>query len=205
MKWRVYLERYRMQKKKERVQDLIGIKELRSSGVLRKEREEEVVVFLLEAENLSVLSEAAIRQKVYGLMTILKGITELELCCVNSRENFTENKRYLKRRMEAEKNPAVRQLLQLDLEMLETMERQNSGAREFLLFVRLSRENTRDVGSLLTRVERAFREQAIRVKRAEKEDMKRILSVYFAQHVTPERLADYDGERWVYRYEETAE
>ena len=197
MKWKVHLERHQLQKKKERVQDLIGIKELRSSGVLREEREEEVLVFLLEAENLSVLSEAAIHRKIYGLMTILKGITDLELCCVNSRENFTENKRYLKRRMEEEKNPAVRQLLLSDLDFLETMEQHNSGAREFLLLLRLSRENTRDMESVLNRVERAFREQAIRVKRAEKEDMKRILAVYFAQPFTPERLADYDGERWV--------
>ena len=88
--------------------------------------------------------------------------------------------------------------------MLEMMERQNSGAREFLLLLRLDEDRSREMASVLSRVERAFREQSIRVKRAEKEDIKRILSIYFAQMYMPEGMEDYDGERWVNLYAEEA-
>ena len=191
------------ERQRKSVEDLIGITAVTGSGVRRKNPEEELVVFLLEPDNLSVLSESSLNRKVYGLMTILNGLTDLELCCVNSKENFTENKRYLKKRMAEEKNPKVQKLLQHDLEFLEQMEQRNTGAREFLLLLRLKKENTRELANVLSRVEKAFREQDIRVKRAAKEDMKRILSVYFAQQMAGTFLEDYDGERWVMAYEET--
>ena len=83
------------------------------------------------------------------------------------------------------------------------MEQRNTGAREFLLLLRLKKENTRELANVLSRVEKAFREQDILVKRAAKEDMKRILSVYFAQQMAGTFLEDYDGERWVIPDEET--
>lgn len=105
--------------------------------------------------------------------------------------------------MAEEKNPKVQKLLQHDLEFLEQMEQRNTGAREFLLLLRLKKENTRELANVLSRVEKAFREQDILVKRAAKEDMKRILSVYFAQQMAGTFLEDYDGERWVIPDEET--
>ena len=47
-------------------------------------------------------------------MTVIKGMAELEMLCVNSRENFEDNKRFLKMRLEEEENPAIRKLLQQD-------------------------------------------------------------------------------------------
>lgn len=95
-------------------------------------------------------------------------------------------------------------LLQQELRELEEMEHSRVGSREFLLLLRLNREDIRDLGPLLNRVEKAFREQAIRVRRAQEEDLKRILSVYFTQSFSVNNLEDYDGERWVMTNEETA-
>ena len=203
MQMKAYWERWVQKQQRKSVKELIGITAVTGSGVYRKNPEEELVVFLLEPDNLSVLSKASLKRKVYGLMTVLKGLTDLELCCVNSKENFTDNKRYLKKRMAEEKNPKVQKLLQHDLEFLEQMEQRNTGAREFLLLLRLKKENTRELANVLSRVEKAFREQDILVKRAAKEDMKRILSVYFAQQMAGTFLEDYDGERWVIPDEET--
>ena len=49
----------------------------------------------------------------------------------------------------------------------------------------------------LSRIEKSLNEQGFSVKRADKEDIKRILAVYFEQNVTTEKFEDFDGERWV--------
>ena len=43
----------------------------------------------------------------------------------------------------------------------------------------------------------APQEQEFSVKRANKEDVKRILAVYYEQNVTTERFEDFDVERWI--------
>ena len=195
---------YQRKRQKKSVQELLGIARITEYGLWRTDGVG-LIIFLLEPDNLSVLSEAGVAQKVYGLMMVLKGLTELELCCVNSKENFSENKRYLKKRMAEEKNARVQNLLRADLEMLEAMEQEDSGAREFLVIIRIKAEEARELGHILSRVEKAFREQAIRVKRVDEQDLKRILSVYFSQLRAGESLEDYDGERWVTFYEDTKE
>ena len=195
---------YQKNRQKKSVQELLGIARITEHGIWRTNGDG-LIIFLLEPDNLSVLSEAGVAQKIYGLMMVLKGLTELELCCVNSKENFSENKRYLKKRMAEEKNSKVQNLLRADLEMLEAMEREECGAREFLVIIRFHENEVRELGPILSRVEKAFREQAIRVRRAETEDLKRILSVYFSQIVAAEGLEDYDGGRWVTFCEETKE
>ena len=82
-------------RKEETAQGLLGIKELLEYGV-RTCRKEELAYFLIRPSNLSVLSEESLSARIYGLMTVLKGITEIEMMCLNSRENFEDNKRYLK-------------------------------------------------------------------------------------------------------------
>ena len=49
----------------------------------------------------------------------------------------------------------------------------------------------------LGRIEKNLRDQGFSVKRSDKEDVKRILAVYFEQNVTTERFEDFDGERWI--------
>ena len=99
-----------MSKRKEgTTQELLGIKELLEYGV-RTYRKEELAYFLIRPSNLSVLSEESLSARIYGLMTVLKGITEIEMMCLNSRENFEDNNRCLKERMEEESNQAVRKL-----------------------------------------------------------------------------------------------
>ena len=111
---------YQKNRQKKSVQELLGIARITEHGIWRTNGDG-LIIFLLEPDNLSVLSEAGVAQKIYGLMMVLKGLTELELCCVNSKENFSENKRYLKKRMAEEKNSKVQNLLRADLEMLEAM------------------------------------------------------------------------------------
>lgn len=156
-----------------------------------------LVYFIIKPTNISVLSEASIAARIYALMTVLKGMAEIEMLCLNSRENFEDNKRFLRNRIEQEDNPTVRKLLEADLTFLDRIQVQMATAREFLIVIRLQDEKPNEVFPYLNRIEKTLREQGFSVKRAEKEDIKRILAVYFEQNLTTEKFEDFDGERWV--------
>ena len=126
-----------------------------------------------------------------------KGITEIEMMCLNSRENFEDNKRYLKNRAEEETNPTVRKLLELDAGHLDRMQVQMATAREFIFVLRLKNEKDSNIYAYLSNIEKSIKEQGFTVKRATKADYMRILSVYFEQNVTSDFLQDYDGEKWI--------
>jgi len=160
-------------------------------------RGDELVYFIIKPTNISVLSEASISARIYALMTVLKGMAELEFLCLNSRENFEDNKRFLKSRMEQENNPAVRRPLEHDLTHLDRIQVQMATAREFLVVIRLKGEKENEVVPYLNRIEKTLREQGFSTKRADKEDIRRLLAVYFEQNVTTEKFEDFDGERWI--------
>ena len=175
---------------------LIGTREV-MDYCLETYRSDRIVYFMIKPTNISVLSEESISARIYALMTVLKGLVELEFLCLNSRESYEDNKRFLRSRFEKEDNPAVQKLLELDIIHLDRIQVQMATAREFLVIIRLRNEKDSEVFPFLNRIEKILREQGFIAKRADKEDIKRILAVYFEQNVTSEKFEDYDGERWV--------
>ncbi|WP_195597390.1 hypothetical protein [Enterocloster bolteae] len=157
----------------------------------------ELVYFIVKPTNISVLSEASVGARIYALMTVLKGVAEIEMLCLNSRESFEDNKRFLKSQMEQEENPVIRRLLEQDQTHLDRIQVQMATAREFLIMLRLKDEKESDIFPYLSRIEKSLKEQSFSVKRADKEDIKRILAVYYEQNVTTEKFEDFDGERWI--------
>ena len=157
----------------------------------------ELVYFIVKPSNISVLSEASIGARIYALMTVLKGVAEIEMLCLNSRESFENNKQFLKMRMEQEDNPVIRKLLEKDQNHLDRIQVQMATAREFLILIRLKDEKESEVFPYLSRIEKSLKEQGFSVKRADKEDIKRLLAVYYEQNVTTEKFEDFDGDRWI--------
>ena len=157
----------------------------------------ELVYFMVRPSNISVLSEASVGARIYALMTVLKGVAEIEMLCLNSRESFEDNKQFLRIRMEREQNPMVRKLLEKDQTHLDRIQVQMATAREFLILIRLKGEKETEVFPYLSRIEKSLKEQGFSVKRAGREDIKRILAVYYEQNVTTERFEDFDWERWI--------
>lgn len=158
---------------------------------------DELVYFMIRPTNLSVLSESSVGARVYALMNVLKGVAEIEMLCLNSRENFEENKGFLRRRAEEERNPVIRQLLERDQIFLDRIQVQMATAREFLILIRLRNQKGKDVFSYLDRIEKSLKEQGFDSRRADEEDIKRILAVYYEQNVTSEKFEDFDGQRWI--------
>lgn len=157
----------------------------------------ELVFFMIKPTNISVLSESSVGARIYALMNVLKGIAEIEMLCLNSRENFEGNKTHLRSRMEAEQNPVIRKLLLQDATALDRMQVQMATAREFLIIIRLRDEKESEVQPYLSRIEKSLKDQGFTTKKADEADIKRLLGVYYEQNVTTEKYEDFDGERWV--------
>ena len=189
----------RKQKQKERqkqsTKKLIGIDEITDYSL--KTPYGELVYFIIHPTNISVLSDESVSARVYALMTVLKGIAEIEMLCLNSKENFDDNKQYLKKRIEMEQNPIIRKLLQQDSTNLDRMQVQMATAREFLIIIRLKDEKESNLFPYLARIEKSLKDQGFAARRADNSDIKRLLGVYYEQNVTTEKYEDYDGERWM--------
>ncbi len=166
---------------------LIGTREV-IDYCLETYRSDRLVYFMIKPTNISVLWEESISARIYALMAVLKGMAELEFLCLNSRESYEDNKHFLRNRMELETNPAVRSLLEQDLVHIDRIQVQMATAREFLVIIRLHNEKESEVFSYLSRIEKILREQGFIAKRADKEDIKRLLAVYFEQNVTTEKF-----------------
>ena len=183
------------EKQKQSTRELIGIDEITDYSF--KTPYGELIYFIIHPTNISVLSEESITARIYALMTVLKGIAEIEMLCLNSKENFDDNKQYLKRRIEMEQNHVIRNLLKQDSINLDRLQVQMATAREFLIIIRLKDEKESNIFSYLSRIEKSLKDQGFAARRADNQDIKRLLGVYYEQNVTTEKYEDYDGERWI--------
>jgi hypothetical protein len=93
--------------------------------------------------------------------------------------------------------PEVRSLLEQENRHLDRIQVQMATTREFLIIVRLRDQKQREVFPYLGRIEKLLSEQGFKIRRADGEDIKRLLAIYFAQNVTTEHFEDFDGERWI--------
>ncbi|MPM41575.1 hypothetical protein SDC9_88230 [bioreactor metagenome] len=191
------MNRKRKQEAREKAstRQLIGIEDITGHSLVTPHGE--LVFFMVKPTNISVLSDSSIGARIYALMNVLKGISDIEMLCLNSRENFEGNKSYLKARMDAEQNPVIRKLLAQDMTALDRMQVQMATARKFLIIIRLRGEKEKDVQPYLSRIEKSLKDQGFTARRAGETDIKRLLGVYYEQNVTTEMYEDYDGERWV--------
>lgn len=189
------LSQQRTDREKASTRQLMGIDDITSHSLVTSYGE--LVFFMIKPTNISVLSETSVGARIYALMNVLKGIAEIEMLCLNSRENFEDNKSHLKSRMDTEQNPVIRKLLQQDATALDRMQVQMATAREFLIIIRLRKEKESEVQPYLSRIEKSLKDQGFITKKANESDIKRLLGVYYEQNVTTEKYEDYDGERWV--------
>ena len=185
-----------LQKKKKSTRELMNVDRI-SDFSLHCLQGSEIVFFIVQPTNISVLSSENLSARIYSLMNVLNGFTEIEMLCLDSRETFENNKRFLHERAAKEDIPELRSLLEQEGRYLDRLQVQMATTREFLIIVRLKDQKKQEVFPYLGRIEKLLSEQGFKVRRADGEDIKRILAVYFAQNVTTEHFEDFDGERWI--------
>ena len=180
-------------------QAMLGVKSFSRNGI-QPNGYGEIVYFLVKPTNISVLSRVSVGQKVKQLMQLLTVQPDIEIICLDARENFDDNKLYLDARLEDETNALIRELLERDKVFLDEIQVQMSTAREFLFAVRMRNESDEQSFSTLNRIEKSINEQGFDCNRAEKDDVKRILSRYFGINTDETQLDAHDGdtamEKW---------
>lgn len=154
------------------------------------------VFFLIRPDNLSVLSEDAIRQRVGNLANLISNRDEVTLLALDSRASFRYNKLFYQTRLEEETEPSIRRLLQLDLEHLDEIQVSSASKREFVIALRVS-EKERNDPAVLHQMEKSISNENIPVRLAEREDIKRLLSVYYLGEAAGTAVENVDGEQAV--------
>ena len=84
--------------KRASTREFIGAKEITDYSLVTY-GQGELVYFIVQPTNVAVLSAESIRVRIYALMTVLKGVAEIEMLCLNSRESFEDNKQFLRSRI----------------------------------------------------------------------------------------------------------
>lgn len=174
---------------------LMGIDQFTENGL--KVGRSELVYFLIQPDNLSVLSAEGIRGKVVALTDLLRSVESVRLLALDSRESFQNNKNWYRQRMEREANPALRELLRQDAAHLDAIQTTTASAREFALVFELDRQKEENARSQMTRLEKSIRDKGFHVRQASQQDLMRLLAVYYQQDVTTDIFDGTDGERWV--------
>lgn len=190
----------RMKKGNLSTKDMLGVKSFSRNGI-QTNGHGEVVYFTVKPTNISVLSRVAVGIKIKHLMQLLSAQPDIEIICLDARENFDDNKLYLDARLEDETNPRIRDLLERDKVFLDEIQVQMSTAREFMFAVRLRNESDEQSFANLNRIEKSINEQGFDCVRVEKDDVKRVLSRYFGINTDEKQLDDHDGDtamqKWI--------
>ena len=183
---------------KKSTREEIGAVNIESNGV-ETNKNDFLVYFLVQPDNIAVLSETAVRTKIIALSGVIKGYDCIEFSCINSRENFDSNKNLYKERLEKEHSQKVRELLEKDIAHLDRVQIQTASAREFLFILRFKNYNfeSNDVQTGISRMEKLLKDEGFTSRLATKDDIKRLYAVYYVQNITQIYFDDYDGERFV--------
>ena len=181
-------------KKLKSTRELINAKTI-SNDSLKLFNDDEIVFFVIQPQNLSVMSQENIGAKIFSLTNVLKGLADMEMICLNSRDNFEDNKLFIKKRISEETDEVIINLLKKDLYHLDQIQTQTA-SRLFLLAVRIKPNDQVETVALIHRIEKLIKLQNLQVEKANKEQIKNMLAVYFEQNVTSDQFEDYEGMRW---------
>ena len=181
-----------MAKKKNSVQALMGFERFTNYGI--KTEKAEIAFFSVEPTNISVLSEVNIDNKIHHLMTLLTSVPFLEIMALDSFEYFDSNKAYVKARLQEEQNGSIRKLLLADLDFLDGIQIEMSTARQFLFAVRFKREKENVIFNRINEVDKIFKDNGFIVRRMNKNDIKRMLAIYFGTSISGDMIEDIEGE-----------
>ena len=187
--------RKKKDKRRQSAQQLMGIKKITDYCISTDAGD--LVFYIVRPSNLGVLPANAICARIEALKNVLSTQANIELLALNSRESFTQNRAFYHDRLQQETNPEIRRLLEQDRQHLDEMQVEMKLAREFYLVVRLKDEKRETVYSLLSTIEESLHKSGLPVRRAGREDLKRILALYFEENTTSERMEDYDGQRFL--------
>ncbi len=182
-------------KNKKSAQNLFGLQSIGKYGL--KTDKSGLAFFSIQPTNISVLSVENIDVKIHHMMTLLSLIPDLEIICLDSCQCFDENKQNIHYRLNKEENEKVRKLLKKDLLFLDDIQLEMSTARQFVFCIRLKDMKDEQIFQYINRTEKIISEHGFEVRRMNKNDIKRMLAIYFEISVHGDELSDIEGETYM--------
>lgn len=158
--------------RKKSTRQLIGIDDIKNGSVVTADGE--LAFYFVHPSNLNVLPEQGVRAKVQELLGVLKGMAELELLALDSKESFQDNRQFYRQRLEEEDMPAIRGLLVQDRQHLDSVQTTMASSREFCFVLRRRKtDGTMNYAPL----EQQFRDCGFVVQRAEGQRLLELLAI----------------------------
>ena len=179
-------------------QELMGIKAFTKYGL--KVGKQELVFYLVQPTNISVLSPENIEIKVHHLQMVLSALPDIEIQCTDSCECFDDNRYYIKYRIERETNPKVIDILKKDLDFIDNIRTETSTARQFLFIMRCKSAKPEQLMTAANRTEKIIADQGFEVKRMSKSEIKRFLAICFDASMDGDKMPDYDGQQYIEQF-----
>ena len=183
------------ERKRRSLQELFGLSNFGQYGL--QTARDEVVFFRVEPVNITVLSQANTEAKINSLMLVLMQLPNLEICCLDVAECFDNNKHFLQQRIVEERNPKIKSILMKDLAWLDQAQIEISNARQFLFAAHFRNLNDAQMLQEVNRIDKTIRDQGFEVQRMPKDEIKRMLAVYFGTLRQAGQIADFDGMEYL--------
>ena len=123
------MKKQKKDKRRQSTQQLMGVKKITDYCISTDAGD--LVFYIIKPTNISVLPAGAVSAKIRALQNTLSAQAGVELLAMNSRESFNATCLFYHDRMQEEKNPAIRSLLEQDRAFLDEKQVQMTLAREF--------------------------------------------------------------------------
>ena len=185
-----------LRKRKSSTRKLLNLKTIRESRIIGYNNHQ-LLYYSIVPYNLSVLSNDNIESKIFELMNLIRSTDNVEILCLNNRENFRFNKEYLLKRIQQESVNSIRKLLKKELNHIEDIQLRTATARSFLIGIRIRKTDAREIAQDISMMEKTFLQEGFTMQKLSQDELKTLLAVYFEQNVTTEKFESFDGERWL--------
>lgn len=164
------------------------------------------VALLIKPTNINVLSDEVVISKITSLMNVLKTVSDVELLCVNSTQNYDDNISYLNNLVKTESNIILQDLNKKTIDFLNSIRVNMATNREFFVQMTFNASNTTDDtrSSAVRRTLQQLREGGFIVRLANNEDYKRILTIYYDSAFNDD-YSDYDGLKYITESDEVTQ
>ena len=170
----------------------IGIVTITDRGELIKTDDSKTIFFRVEPSNLSVLSETSIRTKIINLAKLAKVMGGIQMYALDDRENYSANRKFIRDRIDEETIPEIRQILEKEEKYIKTIEADSSSARIFLISFRIVPQLETKIMNELNHFKQLASQSQLSVQQLNKEDIKKLLAVYFKHDTTSDTFPDID-------------
>lgn len=177
-------------KAKASIRNSIGIVGI-GDGVLVKSDGTRYMFYRIQPSNLAVLSEVNVHSKIQNLSALMQASGQIEMFAMDGKENYASNRAFISNRIKEEKNPKLKDILKKELRYIKEIESETSTARSFMVVLKMRKGNERQSELELERFQQIASQSMISISRLTKDEMKEMLSIYFAHDTNP--IDDFDG------------